>query len=237
MPHIRIVMIEPLNDGNVGAMARAMKNFGLTELVLVRPCSIGEEGVKRAMHAVDILKGARVCFTEEEALSGANYVVATSGVDTANDKKFSRISITPETIAEKLHGFDGTVAMLFGREDFGLDNDLIKRCDFLVTIPANPDYPIMNISHAAAVLFYEMFVHGTVKSAPREASELEIEKLNEYFAGLLDAIDYPEHKKVKTRVMFRRLMARSTPTTWEYHTLMGVLKDAAKGCVEQRRDD
>ena len=237
MPHIRIVMIEPLNDGNVGAMARAMKNFGLTELVLVRPCSIGEEGVKRAMHAVDILKGARVCFTEEEALSGANYVVATSGVDTANDKKFSRISITPETIAEKLHGFDGTVAMLFGREDFGLDNDLIKRCDFLVTIPANPDYPIMNISHAAAVLFYEMFVHGTVKSAPREASELEIEKLNEYFAGLLDAIDYPEHKKVKTRVMFRRLMARSTPTTWEYHTLMGVLKDAAKGCVEQRRDN
>ncbi|UCE81521.1 MAG: RNA methyltransferase [Methanobacteriota archaeon] len=230
-------MIEPLNDGNIGAVARSMMNFGLDELVLVRPCSIGEEGIKRAMHAIDILRNARTCFTEEEALNGVDYIVGTSGIDTANEKKFSRISITPEGFAEKLHGSDDTVAILFGREDFGLDNELIKRCDFLVTIPTSPDYPIMNISHAAAVVFYEMFVHGIVKNTPREASEFEVEKLNDYFASLLDSIDYPEHKKTKTRVMFRRLVARSVPTTWEYHTLMGVLKDATRGCSKSRGND
>lgn len=232
MPHIRVVMIEPLKDGNVGAVARAMKNFGLSELVLVRPCSIGEEGIKRSMHAVDILKNARTCFTEGEALEGVDYIVGTSGVDTANDKKFSRISLTPEALAAKLKGSDAVIAILLGREDFGLDNDLVKRCDFLVTIPANPEYNILNISHAAAVIFYELFVNDLVKDGPREASGLEVERLNDYFAKLLDAIDYPEHKKPKTKVMFRRLMARSTPTTWEYHTLMGVLKDAAKGCLQ-----
>jgi len=234
VPHIRVVLVEPLNDGNVGAVARSMKNFGLSDLVLVRPCSIGEEGIKRSMHAVDVLKNAHTCFTEDEALEGADYVVGTSGVDTANDKKFSRISVTPEALAAKLNSSDATVAVLFGREDFGLDNDLVKRCDFLVTVPANPEYPIMNISHAAAVIFYELFVHDLVKEGPREASGLEVDLLNEYFAKLLDAIDYPEHKRTKTRVMFRRLMARSTPTTWEYHTLMGVLSDAAKGCLKSR---
>ena len=237
MPHVRVVLIEPLNDGNIGAVARSMMNFGLEELVLVRPCSIGEEGVKRAMHAIDILKGARICSTEEEALNGADYVVGTSGIDTVNEKKFARLSISPEAMAEKIRECRGTVAILFGREDFGLDNSLVKRCDFLVTIPANPEYPIMNLSHAAAVVFYEMFVHDAVRTGPQAASEHEVDWLNDYFSRLLDAVDYPEHKKEKTRVMFRRLIARSTPSTWEYHTLMGVLKDAARGCSKDRKDN
>ncbi len=228
MPHIRIVLVESLNDGNVGAVARSMKNFGLEELVLVRPCEIGEEAVKRSMHGVDILKKARTVAREDDALEGTDYIVGTSGIDTANDKKFSRISITPKAFAEKIDRCEGNIAVLFGREDFGLDNDLVRRCDFLVTIPANPEYGILNISHAAAILMYELFAHGIVREGPKEASELEIEKLNEYFSKLLDAIDYPEHKKKKTRVMFRRMIARSVPSTWEFHTMMGVLDEAAK---------
>lgn len=228
MPHVRIVLIEPLNDGNVGAVARSMKNFGLDELVLVRPCEIGEEAVKRAMHAVDVLRSARIVSKEEEALEGADYIVGTSGVDTANDKKFSRISMQPKAFAEKISGCDGVIAILFGREDFGLSNDMVRRCDFLVTIPANPDYSILNLSHAAAIVMYELFAYGLVREGPKRASELEMEKLNEYFSKLLDAIDYPEHKKKKTCVMFRRMMARSVPSTWEFHTMMGVLDEAAK---------
>ncbi|HUU07866.1 MAG TPA: RNA methyltransferase [Thermoplasmata archaeon] len=236
MPCIRIVLVEPLHDGNVGAIARAMKNFGLQELVLVRPCAVGEEAVKRSMHAVDVLKSARTVFTEEEALEGVDYVVATSGIDTSNDKKFPRISMVPEAFAEKLKDFDGTVAILFGREDFGLDNDLVKRCDFLVTIPANPLYPIMNISHAAAVLFYVLHSRDAVRPGPKRASEMEVGRLNEYFSRLLDVIDYPEYKKVKTCVMFRRLMARAMPSTWEFHTLMGILDgaiDAGESAAER----
>lgn len=228
MPKFRVVLVEPLNDGNIGAIARSMKNFGLDELVLVRPCAVGEEATKRAMHGIDILKKAETVFTEREALMGVNFVAATSGVNTSNEKNFSRISLSPREFAAKIGDAEGTVALMFGREDFGLDKEVIRKCDFLVTIPANPAYSILNISHAAAILFYELFSSGIVKWEPRLAGELEKEKLYEYFAMLLDAVDYPPHKKAKTQVMFRRLIGRAVPTTWEFHTLMGVLDGAIK---------
>lgn len=234
MPRFRVVLVEPLNDGNVGAIARSMKNFGLDELMLVRPCAIGEEATKRAMHGIEILKKAKTVFTEGEALEGVNFVAATSGVTTTNEKNFSRIPLSPKEFAEKVKGSEGTVALLFGREDFGLDKEVIKRCDFLVSIPADPSYSILNISHAAAILFYELFSSGVVKWEPRLAGDLEKEKMYEYFAMLLDAIDYPPHKKEKTEVMFRRLIGRSVPTTWEFHTLMGVLDGAIKEATDGR---
>ena len=228
MPQFRVVLIEPLNDGNIGAIARSMRNFGLEELVLVRPCAVGEEAVKRAMHGIDILKNARTVFTDEEALKGIDFMAATSGVDTINEKNFTRISMPPKEFAEKVRGTEGKIALLFGREDFGLDKQLIKRCDFLVTIPASPNYSILNISHAAAILFYEIFSAGVVRWEPRKAGEVEKEKLYEYFSMLLDAIDYPPHKKEKTKVMFRRMVGRAVPSTWEFHTLMGVIDGAVK---------
>ena len=101
MPRFRVVLIEPLHDGNVGAIARAMKNFGLDELVLVRPCAIGEEATKRSMHAIDVLKNAKRVFTDEEALKDVDFVAATSGVSTSNEKRFSRIAMTPKEFADK----------------------------------------------------------------------------------------------------------------------------------------
>lgn len=228
MPQFRVILVEPLNDGNVGAIARSMRNFGLDDLYLVRPCAIGEEATKRAMHGIDILKKAQTVFDEKEALKGVDFIAATSGVSTTNDKNFARIALTARDFAEKIRDTTGTVALVFGREDFGLDKELIKKCDFLVTIPANPAYSILNISHAAAILFYELQASGVEKWEPVSAGGIEKEKLYEYFAMLLDAIDYPKHKKEKTKVMFRRLIARSVPTTWEFHTLMGVIDGAVK---------
>ena len=234
MPRFRVVLVEPLNDGNIGAIARSMKNFGLEELVLVRPCAVGEEATKRAMHGIDILKKAKTVFAEDEALKGVSFIAATSGVSTTNEKNFSRISLSAKEFAEKIKDAEGTVALLFGREDFGLDKEVIRKCDFLVSIPANPSYSILNISHAAAILFYELFSSGVVKWEPRLAGEMEKEKLYEYFAMLLDAVDYPPHKKEKTQVMFRRLIGRAVPTTWEFHTLMGVLDGAIKEATDGR---
>lgn len=228
MAQFRVVLMEPLNDGNVGAVARSMKNFGLEELVLIRPCVLGEEATKRAMHGIDILKSARTVYTDDEAVEGVDFVAATSGVDTSNEKNFTRISLTPKEFAEKVKDFEGKVALLFGREDFGLPKETIKKSDFLITIPANPNYSILNMSHAAAIIFYELFATGVEKWSPREAGELEKEKLFEYFSILLDAIDYPPHKKEKTKVMFRRMVNRAVPSTWEFHTLMGVFDGAVK---------
>jgi tRNA/rRNA methyltransferase len=228
VPRFRVVLVEPLNDGNIGAVARAMANFSFSELVLVRPCAVGEEALKRAMHGADVLKNAKTVFAEEEALKGAQYIAATSGVDTENEKHFNRISMTPWEFAEKVKDVEGTIALLFGREDFGLDKTLIRRCDFLVTIPANKEYSILNVSHAAAILFYELHAAGFERWEPGRASEMETDKLHEYFSKLLDSIGYPEHKKKKTKVMFRRIVGRAVPSLWEYHTLMGVLDGAIK---------
>jgi tRNA/rRNA methyltransferase len=228
VPKFRVVLVEPLNDGNVGAVARAMKNFGLEDLVLVRPCAVGEEATKRAMHGLDVLKKSRTVFSEEDALEDVDFVAATSGIDTVSEKKFPRISMTPRAFAEKVKDVDGRIALLFGREDFGLDNKLINKSDFLITIPANPKYSILNISHAASIVLYELFVTGFAKFEPRTTGELERAKLYEYFDMLLDVIDYPDYKKEKTKVMFRRLMSRSVPSVWEFHTLMGVLDGAIK---------
>ena len=236
MPQFRVVLIEPLNDGSYVAVARSMKNFGLEELYLVRPCQVGEEATKRAMHGIDVLKNARTVFTEAEALKGVDFAAATSGVKTANEKNFKRIAMTPKEFANKMDGKDAVIALLFGREDFGLDKAMINRCDFLISIPANPNYSILNISHAAAILFYELFSRGIVEWEPRKAGEMEMEKLSEYFAMLLEAIDYPPHKKEKTKVMFRRLMARSVPSTWEFHTMMGVLDGAIERSAKEHPD-
>ena len=240
MPRFRVVLVEPLNDGNIGAIARAMKNFGLDDLVLVRPCAVGEEATKRAMHGIDVLKSARTVSTEEEALRSVDFVAATSGIDTVNEKKFPRISMTPRAFAEKVKDVEGRIALLFGREDFGLDNELVNESDFLVTIPAVPKYPILNVSHAATIVFYELFGTGFEKFEPRTAGEPEREKLYEYFDMLLDVTDYPEHKREKTKVMFRRMIGRSVPSVWEFHTLMGVLdgaiKRASHGALPKKRE-
>ena len=234
MPAFRVVLVEPLHDGNVGAVARAMKNFGLDDLVLVRPCDVGEEATKRAMHGIDVLNAARTVRTESEAFKGMDFVAATSGVDTINEKKFSRISLTPREFAEKVKGSDARIALVFGREDFGLDTRLLSGCDYLITIPANSKYSILNVSHAAAIVFYELHSADLAKWKPREAGKLEREKMSEYFSTLLDSIDYPPHKKEKTKVMFKRMIARSVPTIWEFHTLMGVLDGAIKKTTDGR---
>jgi len=228
VPTVRVVLVEPKNEGNVGAVARAMKNFGAGELVLVNPCPIGPEARQRAMHGVDILDAARVVDRFDGSVKGADLLVGTSGVDTESEKRFARIAVTPRDLAVRVAKMSGRVALLFGREDFGLLDEELRRCDLLVTVPATEAYPILNLSHAVTVLLYELFAARAMKPGTREASGLEKEKLHEAFAALLDATDYPPHKRPRTRIMFRRLIGRAVPSKWEFHALMGVIQRATK---------
>jgi TrmH family RNA methyltransferase len=230
MPAIEVVLVRPQSEGNVGAIARAMMNFGLKELVLVDPeCEIGVEARRRAMHAAEpVLDRAKVFKSLARALARADMVVGTTGVKTKNPKKFDRISLTPREFVDKIRGFEGKVAILFGQEDFGLDRKTISKCDLLVTIPTSEEYPIMNVSHAAAVIFYELFQAGAPVWKSKRAARLEIDLLVRQFESLLDAIEYPMHKRRKTTVMFRRMMGRAVLSKWEYHVMMGVLKDAIR---------
>ncbi len=228
MPELRVVLVEPKNEGNVGAVARAMKNFDATELVLVRPCSLGAEARKRAMHGVDVLEGARIVDGFAPAVRGADLVVGTSGIDTASEKRFARIAIRPRELAARVSGSNGVVALVFGREDFGLFDEDLAKCDILVTIPASPAYPILNISHAVSIVLYELHAAATPPRRTRTASDLEKEKLHEAFDALMVATEYPEHKRDRTRIMFRRMIGRAVPSAWEFHALMGVFQRATK---------
>ena len=231
-----IVLVGPKNEGNVGAVARAMKNFGARRLVLVDPCAIGDEARKRAMHGVDILEAARTAGTLEAALKGADIVAGTTGIATMSEKKFLRISVAPREFADRISAMTGTLAIVFGREDFGLLDEELEVCDILVSIPAHPQYPVLNLSQAAGIILYEVFSAGRSKRGTREASGREKEVLHRALAELLDVTDYPSHKKWRTKVMFRRLVGRAVPSKWEFHALMGVLRGATKRIQRLERD-
>ena len=228
MPRIRVILVGPKNEGNVGAVARAMKNFGAAELVLVQPCRLGVEARKRAMHAVDLLRSARTVPSFAAAARGADLLVGTSGIDTLSEKHFARIAVGPKEMAARAARMKGTLALAFGPEDFGLSEEDIARCDLLVKIPAVDAYPILNLSHAASIVLYELRAANAPRKATRPASGLEKEKLHEALARLLEATDYPPHKRARTKVMFRRLVGRAVPSKWEFHALMGVLQRASR---------
>lgn len=234
MGTVHVVLVEPRYEGNVGAVARVMKNFGAGDLRLVRPCPLGEEARRRAMHGVDVLEAAATCESFGAAVAGADLVIGTSGVDTASEKRFLRMARTPRELAATVGALDGEAALALGREDFGLRNEELKACDVLVTIPANPEYPILNVAHAASILLYELYAATPVERERREATAHEKEKLHEAFADLMEVTNYPTHKRERTSVMFRRLLGRVAPSKWEFHALMGVLTQAAKTIRRER---
>ena len=228
MPQVKVVLVRPRVDGNVGAVARSMANFGFHDLCMVDPCQLTDEAFKRAKHASYILRGARVVGSLEEAVADCFHVVGTSGIVTTGEKHYIRIPLTPKEFSERLEGVEDTVALVFGPEDTGLRQEELARCDMLVNIPSHEEYPVLNLSHAVTVVLYELYQRSIHVSSPRKASERERDKLYEFFDHLLDAIDYPEFRRERTSIMFRRLMGRAMPSRWEFHTIMGVFGDAAK---------
>ncbi len=228
MPEIRIVFVGAKFEGNIGAVARSMSNFDFAELCLVHPCPIGDDAYRRAKHGSDILDNAMIVDTLDEALDGCFYIVGTSGITTKGDKNYVRIPTPVREFAEKARDYPEKIAILFGREDIGLFQEELARCDLLITIPTSEVSPILNISHAANIVMYEIFQAGYTSTYPETANLEERTRLYEFFDELLEAIEYPEHRIESTTVMFRRLMGRTMPSKYEYNTIMGVFGDAAR---------
>lgn len=220
---IRIILVEPMYQGNVGSVARAMKNFGYTDLVLVNPCKL--EGEARAMssHARDVLEGARITSTLEEAVKGASLKIGTTGVTSLKTGEHIRLPLyTSRELKEKLKDCSGTIAILFGREDAGFRNDELKSFDMLFTIPTSEIYPIMNLSHAVAVVLYELSDLEGGNNPLADGFDLQL--LYEHLGELLEEIDYSPHKKDKTFLMLRRIFGRAGLTSREVQTLRGIIR-------------
>lgn len=226
---LQVVLVEPLYDGNVGSVARAMKNFGLSDLVLVNPCKIDDFGLAMASHARDVLEGAAVYPGLEEALQQADLVVGTTGKRLEDARHHLSLHLrvpclSPAALAEKLQGKEGTVALLLGREDCGLNSDELALCDMLVSIPTSEQYPVMNLSHSAAVLLYELSKNGEGRGNVEMARGESLALLREKAALLLSEIAYPEHKVEFTLLMLRRILGRAELTEREARTLLGLIK-------------
>lgn len=219
----RIVLVEPLYSGNVGSVARVMKNFGFHELVLLNPCELDAPARAMSMHAYDIIENARIEFSLKAALGGSNIIVGMTGIPGKTDNKHMRLpALSPRKLKEKLTCKSGIVSLVFGREDRGLLNEELELCDIIVNIPTSLEYPSMNLSHAVAVVLYEL---SDVKAGRTYlADHFDIELLYEHIGEVLDDIEYKEHKEDKTRLMLQRILGRAELTGREVQTLRGVLR-------------
>ncbi len=228
---IRVVLVEPEKQGNIGGIARVMKNFGLKELYLVNPKDqLGEEARAYASHAVDILESAIIVDDLSKALKGVNYIVGTTSKVGKSPSNLRRITLFPEALAERLvNAPRGVTAILFGRESIGLLNRELELCDVVVTIPANPQYPVLNVVNAAAIIFYELYKvakeAGKV-SYSRPADRMVVDVALKHFENLMAASGLKGSRLRLTVNALKNILGRSFISSREASLLAGGFRKA-----------
>ncbi len=236
IPEFYIVLAEPKYGGNIGAIARSMANFGFKNLYLINPCNLNGDCYARAMHAQDILKNAKIFPSFNEAIKNLDYLVATSSIESKTEKKHLRLPLNLFDFCNKIFQIDGNIGLVFGREDYGLLNQEIAMCDIMVRIPTSKLYSSMNLSHAVTIVLFSLFTNTKkIHDNKRILDRIEKEQLFKFFSVLLESIEYPNHKKENTEIMFKRLMGRAMPSKWEYHTLMGVLSKSIYKIMKNKK--
>mgnify|MGYP001295478853 CR=1 FL=1 len=227
-----IVLVNPMHDGNIGAVARAMLNFGIRDLRIIgreRPWS--EEVRNRAKSAQIVLEEATLHTSFNEAVADCSVVVGTSGKREGGSKTELRHFIMPEDLPRRLVGIEGTVAMVFGPEGKGLVNEQLRECDLLVTIPSWEGYPILNLSHAVAILCFAWF-GNSIEDDEREADERLISpELRRRFRSevrrLVASMPTRDHRRRGIEETLLRVIMRGLPKGSEIHRLLSVVSEAA----------
>jgi len=225
---IRIVLVEPEREGNVGSIARLMKNFGLRELWLVNPkAEIGGEARAFASHAQTILAEAHFVEGLDEALNGVNYVVGTTSISAKRSSNLMRTSVTPQEFAETVEVVTGKTALLLGRESTGLSNSELAKCDVVVTIPTSPAYRTLNVASASAIIFYELWKTRMVnrRGYVEEASSEYRERLLMLFDQLCQRSSLPVHKERLVGEAFRNVIGRAFISKREATLIIGTLRE------------
>ena len=235
MQPVQIVLVNTSHPGNIGAAARAMKNMGLDKLCLVNPQIFpSAEATARASGADDLLAAARRVDSLDAALTGTRLVIGAS----ARNRTLPVPMLDPRECAELVmqQPGDTATAIVFGRERTGLTNDELDRCHYLVQIPANPDYPSLNVAAAVQVISYELrMAAGLSLSRPgsrhRYATTEEMELFYQHLEEVLVAIEFLDAGNPRQLMRrLRRLFGRARPNENEVNILRGILT-----AIEQRR--
>ncbi len=226
----RFVLVGTSHPGNLGATARAMKTMALTALDLVAlECAPDEQAQAMAANADDVLNQARHFSDLSSAVAESQLVLGL----TARARRDGVPALTPREAATMIAAEGGTVSVLFGRERTGLTNEELAHCHRLVHIPANPDYPALNLAAAVQIMAYEIFLAcpsaGALKPAeaetPAPATGARLEGLHQALEALVQQSGYAE--RAPREVMLRRLrnlFNRARPSEEEVDLLRGILK-------------
>ncbi|MCK9529930.1 MAG: RNA methyltransferase [Gammaproteobacteria bacterium] len=232
--NVRVVMVETTHPGNIGAAARAMKNMFLSRLYLVKPKVFPHaEATARASGADDLLAGAVVCDSLEEAVAGCSLVFGAS----ARLRRIDWPTLDARGCGEKAAAAARNgeeIALVFGRESAGLTNEELDRCNYLVHIPSNPDYSSLNIGAAVQVFAYEVAMalgaQVPAQAQDERASAGEVDGFYRHLEQALTDIGFldPDNPRQLMRRL-RRLFNRAELDKTEVQILRGILTAAQKG--------
>lgn len=224
---VRVILLGPEKGGNIGSVARSMKNFQLDDLWIVKPKTrINSEAKAFAMKGIDVLNSAKIVGTLRRALKGVDLVVGTSSVAATSTSNLPRISVSPAELAHKIPAVMGNVGIVFGRESSGLTNQEVEACDLMVTIPASRDYNVLNIGSAASIIFYEIFRQRATRRGLELASKPATERLLLQFDWLVKRCDIQQHRRRLAHRAFRNVISRSFISKREASLLLGVFRKA-----------
>ncbi|MEM2094004.1 MAG: RNA methyltransferase [Candidatus Bathyarchaeia archaeon] len=224
---IRVILVEPEHEGNIGSIARLMKNFDLNELWIVnQKTPIAGEAVALASHAKDVLDSAIRVDTLNKALKDVSLVAGTTSITPKRTANILRTAITPEEFARIVSQAKGKVAILLGRESLGLSNLELDACDLVVSIPTSQHYRALNVASAAGILFYELWKnqHGFRRIHVEECSRETRLRLVELFERLCEEALIVSYKRKLAVRAFLNILSRAPTSTREASLLMGVFR-------------
>ena len=221
---IRVILSHTSHPGNIGATARAMKTMGLSHLYLVNPRHFPhEEATARAANAVDVLQRAIICDSLDKALDNTVF----SAAITARSRELSH---------KLLHyaNQQQPVALLFGRENSGLTSEEVSKCQIIIQIPANPEYPSLNLANAVQIMTYELRMGLAEKSTQKDDNDIlasfnDVEAFYAHLEKLMVASEFLDPEKPKLLMQrIRRLFARARLEKEEIQILRGILSALGK---------
>ncbi|MBO3802701.1 MAG: RNA methyltransferase [Candidatus Brockarchaeota archaeon] len=222
---VRIVLVQPMYSGNVGSVARLMKNFGFRDLVLVSPSAKIDDAARMyAVKAQDLLEGARIVDSVEEAVKGADIVVGTTARSARSPSNVLRGAYSPREVAQIANRTSARFAFLFGREDSGLRNEELELCDVVLRIPSSRAYPTLNVASAAAIVMYELFSASRPAFRLRAAGAAEVSRISGEADKLLEAVGCPLYRRRRAVRALRNVLGRATPTAREASLLVGIFR-------------
>ena len=232
---VQIVLVETSHPGNIGSVARAMKNMGLSNLVLIKPKKFPhQEATALAGNATDILDRAQVFDSIEKAIQSSKVIYATS----ARERSIEWPILSAKDAASEIHSLAAEeikVSILFGREDRGLTNEELGLCNFHVHIPTDPDYSSLNLAQAVQILVYEIRVaslsdtedknYWDVELANTQQTEMLINHMDELMQQV-EFYDVDNPRKLLLRV--RRFFKRSNIDVMEANIFRGLFATIQK---------